>query len=70
MEQSKIVGKVKRFDPAKGFGFIIGPDQEDVFVHFKFINMEGFKTLKKGQEVRYLLVRTDRGPQAHEVEPL
>jgi len=65
-----LVGKVKWFHAKKGYGFIIGPNQEDVFVHFSYISMDGYKTLNKGQEVQYDLVPTDRGPQAHNVTSL
>ena len=71
--EEKIKGIVKFFDPKKGTGFILGPDSiegRDVFVHYSFIEMEGFKTLQKNQEVSYVLVLTDRGPQAHHVTPL
>lgn len=67
---NRIVGKVKWFNAKKGFGFIIGPNQEDVFLHFSFIEMSGYKTLNKGQEVEYELKDTDRGPQAHDVRPV
>jgi len=66
----KVVGKVKWFHAKKGYGFIIGPNQEDVFVHFSYIQMDGYRTLNKGQDVRYELTETDRGPQAHNVEML
>ena len=70
MQDTKIIGKVKWFHAKKGYGFLIGPNQEDVFVHFMFVEMEGYKSLNKGQDVEYKLVLTDRGPQAHEVVPL
>ena len=66
----KTIGKVKWFNAKKGYGFIIGPNQEDVFVHFSYLLMEGYKTLNKGQDVQYDLVQTDRGPQAHNIESL
>ncbi len=46
-------GKVKWFDKKKGFGFIIGPDQRDVFVHFSVIRCDGFKFVDDDQEVWY-----------------
>jgi cold shock CspA family protein len=51
-------GTVKWFNDAKGFGFIT-PDGggEDLFAHFSAINMQGFKTLKEGQKVRFGLTR-------------
>jgi len=41
-------GTVKWFNNAKGYGFIIGEDGSDVFVHYKVIEGEGFKTLQEG----------------------
>ena len=47
-------GKVKWFNNAKGYGFITPDDgSEDLFAHFSSIEMEGFKTLKQGQEVNF-----------------
>ena len=67
---SKQKGKVKWFDAQRGFGFIIGPDAQDVFVHYSHINMEGYKTLKEAQEVAYTLVEVEGRPQAHDVGPV
>ncbi|MGD8697739.1 MAG: cold shock domain-containing protein [Gemmatimonadales bacterium] len=61
-------GRIKWFNDSKGYGFIEQPDgQEDVFVHFSAINMEGFKTLSEGQEVEFELRQTDKGLQAANV---
>lgn len=54
-------GKVKWFDPRKGFGFIIGPEGQDVFAHFSRIEGEGFRVLKDGGTVEYDAVLTDKG---------
>lgn len=70
MENNRVLGKVRWFNSKKGFGFITDANQEDVFVHFSHLKMEGYKTLNKGQDVEYELVQTDRGPQAHNVKPL
>ena len=59
---------VKWFDGAKGFGFITGEDDNDVFVHFSQINVEGFKTLEEGQSVTFDVVDGEKGPQAENVE--
>tara|TARA_R110002096_G_scaffold299503_6_gene494112 strand:- start:33 stop:275 length:243 start_codon:yes stop_codon:yes gene_type:complete len=48
-----LLGKVKWFNDAKGYGFITHEDGRDVFVHYSTITGDGFKTLTQGQEVQY-----------------
>ena len=60
-------GKVKWFDPKKGYGFILGEQGDDVFVHYTNIMGDGFRTLKDGQTVSYELVKTEKGHQARSV---
>ena len=60
-------GKVKWFDPKKGYGFIIGEAGQDVFVHYSCIHGEGFRALKDGETVTYDLVQGDKGDQAKNV---
>jgi CspA family cold shock protein len=60
-------GQVKWFDPKKGFGFIIGPEGKDIFVHYTHVVGEGYRTLNDGELVEYELVQTDKGLQAHNV---
>ncbi len=60
-------GNVKWFDPKKGFGFIIGPEGQDVFVHFSAILSEGFRSLRDGQLVDYELRDGTKGQHAREV---
>ncbi|MFA7577282.1 MAG: cold-shock protein [Candidatus Muiribacteriota bacterium] len=57
-------GKVKWFNDAKGYGFITGEDGNDVFVHFKAIQGDGFKTLAEGQDVNYEVEKGQKGLQA------
>ena len=60
-------GTVKWFDAKKGFGFIVGEDGSEVFVHFSAIQGEGYKTLKEGQKVEYVVGQGQNGPQAENV---
>jgi len=60
-------GKVKWFDPKKGYGFIIGEEGQDVFVHYTSIEGEGFRALKDGETVAYEMVQGDKGYQARSV---
>jgi CspA family cold shock protein len=60
-------GNVKWFNNAKGFGFISQETGEDVFVHFRSIQGEGYKTLDQGEPVEYKLVQGPKGLQAEDV---
>ncbi len=65
----KVFGTVKWFNDAKGFGFIAQENGgQDVFAHFSAIQAEGFKTLKEGQRVSFLLGEGPKGPQAEQIE--
>ena len=63
-------GTVKWFNDAKGFGFITPENGEDVFVHFRSILGNGFKSLQEGQKVSFKVVKGQKGMQADEVQPL
>lgn len=60
-------GQVKWFDNAKGFGFIAREDGQDVFVHYRSIQGEGYRTLSEGQTVHYSVQEGEKGLQAAEV---
>ncbi|MHB9132875.1 MAG: cold-shock protein [Armatimonadota bacterium] len=60
-------GKVKWFDPKKGYGFIEVEGTQDVFVHYSAIKSDGFRTLNEGQAVRFEMVDGMKGPQAEDV---
>ena len=61
-------GTVKWFNDSKGYGFIERDDgEDDVFVHYSAIKMDGFKTLEEGQTVEFELATGERGPHATNV---
>jgi CspA family cold shock protein len=58
-------GKVKWFNNSKGFGFIRpDTDGEDLFVHYSYITMDGYKSLKAGQAVSYEVLEAPKGHHA------
>ncbi|GLQ90777.1 cold-shock protein [Dyella flagellata] len=61
-------GTVKWFNDAKGFGFI-SRDQggDDLFVHFREIQSQGFKSLAEGQKVSFNVTQGQKGLQASQV---
>ena len=61
-------GTVKWFDTKKGFGFIIGPEGQDVFVHFSSIEGDGFRSLKDGESVDYDIAQGAKGFSASRVK--
>jgi CspA family cold shock protein len=63
-------GTVKWFNSSKGFGFIARDNGEDVFVHFKAIVGDGYKSLNEGQRVEFLVTKGQKGLQAEEVTPI
>jgi cold shock protein len=64
-----MTGIVKWFNNAKGYGFV-KPDnrEEDVFVHFSSIEMDGYKTLKEGQKVEFEVSQGPKGLHAAKVQ--
>ena len=64
VDDDKVAGKVKWFSDQKGYGFIAREDDADVFVHHSAIQMEGFRTLRQGEDVWYELRDGAKGPQA------
>ena len=66
-----MTGYVKWFNDQKSFGFIIPDDGgKDVFVHYRNIQAEGFKTLAPGEFVEFELKQTSRGPAAYSLRRL
>jgi CspA family cold shock protein len=64
-----MTGKVKWFDDKKGYGFIeLDDGSGDVFVHYTAVEMDGFKSLSKGQPVEFDVIEADKGRQATSVK--
>jgi CspA family cold shock protein len=78
----KLYGIVKWFSNSVGYGFIHPvikyEDRNDdklmlnesieYFVHYNNIKMDGFKTLRDGQLVKFSIINTEKGMQAIDVE--
>jgi CspA family cold shock protein len=60
-------GTVKWFNNAKGYGFIKREQGEDVFVHFRAIRGDGYRTLNEGQRVEFTVTQGQKGLQAEDV---
>ena len=63
-------GIIKWFNNEKGYGFINGKQNEDIFVHYTSIRIDGYRTLTEGEEVEFRLINTDKGLQAIDVIPV
>ncbi|MFM7135090.1 MAG: cold shock domain-containing protein [Planctomycetota bacterium] len=66
-----VEGVVKWFDARKGFGFIVGPEGQDIFVHFSVIEQtEGFRALRDGERVVYSAADGEKGWSATKARSL
>lgn len=64
----ELIGKVRWFNNAKGYGFIGREDgKDDVFVHYSAILKEGYRTLSEGDSVEFEIIQGAKGPQAANV---
>ena len=63
-------GTVKWFNGSKGFGFITREEGDDVFVHFKAIIGEGYKSLDEGDQVQFDIEQGPKGMQANNVSKI
>jgi CspA family cold shock protein len=63
----RVIGTVKWFDPAKGYGFIAWERGDDVFVHHTAIRSEGYRSLEEGQRVEFSIEKGPKGLQAADV---
>ena len=63
-------GHVKWFNEKKGFGFIVNQRGDDIFVHYKDIQGDGFKTLHENDAVTFILDKGPKGLKAQDVQVL
>jgi len=64
-------GKVKWFNNAKGYGFILSEaTEEELFAHFSAINAEGYKSLRAGQSVQFETQEGPKGLHAINIRPM
>ncbi|AOH42374.1 cold-shock protein [Anaerolineaceae bacterium oral taxon 439] len=66
----KVKGTVKWFNESKGYGFLSQPEGDDIFVHYTAIQGTGFRTLKEGSEVEFVVENGPKGLQASNVTVL
>lgn len=66
----KKIGFVKWFDNRKGYGFISMDENDDIFVHFSNVEMDGFKKMNIGDQVEFEIRESDKGkgPEALHVK--
>lgn len=65
---AKSVGKVKKFNKEKGYGFITSEDGKDYFFYYTSLNMSGFKTVEENAKVEFEAQETDRGLRAVDID--
>ncbi len=63
-------GTVKWFNGSKGYGFITRENGEDVFVHYKAIEGDGYKSLEEGEQVQFEIGQGPKGLQATNVQKI
>jgi CspA family cold shock protein len=67
MAAAREKGTVKWFNNDKGFGFIQRENGPDVFVHFRAITGDGYRSLSEGQRVEFTVIQGQKGLQAENV---
>jgi cold shock protein len=68
MSATRETGTVKWFNNSKGYGFIQRDgDRGDVFVHYRAIRGDGYRTLEEGMRVEFLVTQGQKGLQAEDV---
>jgi CspA family cold shock protein len=70
MASQRVIGTVKWFNDAKGFGFLAQDGGKDVFVHHSAIVAEGFRSLAEGDKVEFSIEQGPKGPAAVNVRKI
>jgi CspA family cold shock protein len=70
MGSQRVVGTVKWFNDAKGYGFLAQDGGKDVFVHHSAIVAEGFRSLAEGDKVEFSIEQGPKGPSAVNVRKI
>jgi len=66
MTNCRKAGVVKWFNDSKGYGFIVGEDGTEVFVHFSQIaGTQTFRSLREGQKVIFGVTTDPRSERLH-----
>ncbi len=68
--QGEETGTVKWFNAKKGYGFITRDTGDDVFVHYRSVEGNGRRAITDGKRVSFVVVDSDKGPQAETVQVL
>jgi cold shock protein len=66
----RVIGTVKWFNRQKGYGFLGQPDGPDVFVHYTALEGSGFRVLREGQRVGFVVRSGPKGLYAADVHPV
>ena len=68
---TKLQGKVKWFNPSKGFGFVERDDKEkDVFIHISAVKEAGISKLFENDKLEFELIDGPKGPSAGNIRKL
>ena len=60
-------GKIKRLMKDRGFGFIRGADDQELFFHRSSVEGDSFDQLEEDKEVEYEVENSPKGPRAAKV---
>jgi len=61
-------GRIKWFDPSKGYGFLIRDKGGDLFVHLRSVRPEDRRKLRENTRVKFSVEETEKGPQAEKIK--